>query len=65
MKAIIEWSPGELFLLTAYDKDDAPAGAVDIPPALVNGFQRAEFARQDAVAKILAHLHDTGQEFRR
>lgn len=47
--------------VVAYESGDQPLDAVDIPPALINEWQKASLALKKAEGAIIVHLAETGQ----
>jgi len=65
MKATVEWYMEPRLYGTAYESGDQPPDAVDIPPALLNEWQKARLALTNAEGAILSHLSDTDQRLPR
>lgn len=61
MKADVERVKQYPIEVTAYESGDEPLDAVDLPPALINEWQKARLALGKAEGAILVHLAETGQ----
>jgi hypothetical protein len=61
VKAFIQRDTKMSLYLEAYEKGDEPAGSVDVPPELINAYQKADLALDAARSKIIKHLEETDQ----
>ena len=61
MKAEVFSQAETMLAVVAYEKGDGPATVVDLPPAIINRFQRARLELDSAEDEVMAHLHETGQ----